>query len=113
MLGQSRPVVAQIEPNTSSSSGGTPVAINGENLTEAIAVKFGTADAASFEVASDSEIVAVAPPGVGIVDVTVETPEGTSLASPADQLSYSATVAASAPRTVGGNAEWGLAMAVD
>ena len=37
---------------------------------------------------SDTEITATSPPGSGTVDVTVVTPTGTSVTSPADQFSY-------------------------
>ena len=44
----------------------------------ASAVAFGSAYATSFTVASDTELLAVAPAGTGSVDVRVTTPSGTS-----------------------------------
>jgi Arylsulfotransferase (ASST)/IPT/TIG domain len=54
------------------------VEIAGTGLAGASAVRFGSADASSFSVASDGLIRAVAPPGSGQVRVTVATPGGTS-----------------------------------
>jgi hypothetical protein len=73
------------------------VTITGANLTGATGVKFGSANASSFAVNSDSSIEAAAPPGAGTVDVTVTRPGGTSAISPADQFTY---VAAGPPPTV-------------
>jgi hypothetical protein len=52
-------------------AGGNQVTITGVCFTGATAVRFGTTPATSFTVVSDTQIVAVAPAGVGIVDVTV------------------------------------------
>ena len=83
------PGVTSINPNTGPTTGGTSVTISGVNFTGASAVRFGNSNATSFTVISATQISAIAPPGaLGIVDVTVITPSGTSAVSPADQFSY-------------------------
>jgi alpha-tubulin suppressor-like RCC1 family protein len=83
------PSVSAVEPDTGTPAGGTSVTIVGNDLAEATEVKFGSAEATSFEVQSEHEIKAVSPPGAGIVDVTVTTPEGVSPTHLADEFSYS------------------------
>jgi alpha-tubulin suppressor-like RCC1 family protein len=80
--------VRRLEPYTGEKSGGTSVTITGINFTGATAVKFGTSEAASFTVNSNTSITAVSPPGSGNVDVAVTTPEGTSYTSPRDVFRY-------------------------
>src|SRR5207245_2599382 len=79
------PTVTKVEPNSGPVAGGTSVTITGTNLTGATAVKFGSTSASVFTVNSATSIIATSPPGVGIVDVTVTTPGGTSPNTPADQ----------------------------
>ncbi len=80
--------VTALSPSTGPGRGGTRVTIAGTHLAGADAVHFGAVPATEFEVRSETEILAVAPPGTGAVDVTVSGPEGTSRHSPADQFSY-------------------------
>lgn len=84
------PVVTGISPSSGPLSGGTAVTITGSNLTDATAVSFGGTPAATFTTNSDTSITAVSPAatGIGPVDVTVTTPNGTSAPSAADQFSY-------------------------
>lgn len=82
------PASVTVTPSSGPESGGTTVAIQGAGLAGATAVDFGTVSAASFKVDSDSEITAVAPPGLGTVDVTVRGPTGWSLLGPSDQYVY-------------------------
>jgi alpha-tubulin suppressor-like RCC1 family protein len=82
------PQVVRVEPNTGVKEGGTSVAITGFNFTGATAVKFGSTNATSFTVNSDTSITAVSPAGTGAVDVIVATPEGTSYTSPRDTFRY-------------------------
>lgn len=84
--GQPPPLVTRIAPNAGAPT--TTVTIIGSNLSEVTAVKFGSANASGFELKSDTEILAVAPPGTGTVDVTVETLTGASATSPADRFTY-------------------------
>jgi hypothetical protein len=86
------PTVTGVAPNHGPAAGGTSVTITGTNLTGTSAVKFGSTNAASFKVNSDTSITAVSPAGTGTVDVTVTTPSGTSATSSADQFRYGPTV---------------------
>jgi hypothetical protein len=86
------PTVTGVEPNHGPAAGGTSVTITGTSLTGASAVKFGSTNAASFKVNSDTSITAVSPAGTGTVDVTVTTPSGTSPTSSADRFTYGPTV---------------------
>jgi IPT/TIG domain len=94
-----QPTIANVERNSAAffflfgrhigaAEGGTLVTITGSNLSGATAVRFGSTDASTFAVNSATSINAVSPPGMGTVDVTVTTPEGTSATSSADQFSY-------------------------
>ncbi len=86
------PVVTELAPGYGPSTGGTSVTIRGTNLAGATAVEFGSTDAASFEVNSETEITAVSPAGQGIVSVTVAAPAGTSSESAAGFFSYAPIV---------------------
>jgi hypothetical protein len=81
-------VVTAISPNSGAQTGGAVVTITGENLAEASAVHFGSEAASAFTVNSATSITATAPPGVGVVDVTVTTPANTSPPTPADRFTY-------------------------
>lgn len=85
-----------ISPNSGPAAGGTSVVLTGSNLTGAISVHFGKRQAASFTVISDSEIVAVSPPGSGKVTVSVTTPFGSSEAQACNQFTYVAVAPPSA-----------------
>lgn len=63
------PEITSITPNSGSS--GTTVTITGTDLSATTAVKFGAANALSFDVVSDTSVTAIAPAGVGAVDVSV------------------------------------------
>ncbi|MEA4893237.1 MAG: Ig-like domain-containing protein [Peptococcaceae bacterium] len=83
------PVITSIFPNSGPTAVGTSVTITGTNFTGATAVKFGSADAASYTVDSATQITAVSPAGgTGTVDITVTTAGGTSATSEADQFTY-------------------------
>ncbi|HTY98097.1 MAG TPA: IPT/TIG domain-containing protein [Solirubrobacteraceae bacterium] len=81
-------IVSSVSPDEGPGAGGTAVTITGTGFTPATAVEFGTHPASSFEVRSGTEIVAVAPPGSGTVDVTVSTPDGPSEVRLADRFTY-------------------------
>jgi hypothetical protein len=73
------PTGTSISPSTGPTTGGTSVTIIGTNFTGATAVKFGSANAASFTVNSAASITAVSPPGtLGAVSVTVTASGGTA-----------------------------------
>jgi hypothetical protein len=83
------PTVSRVEPSSGPATGGTVVTISGIGIYPSTsAVKFGQANATSFEYTSEGVLKAVAPAGTGTVDVTVTTPEGTSNPSPGDHFTY-------------------------
>ncbi len=82
------PTVTSISPVTGPASGGTLVAMTGTGFTGALLVGFGSTQAGSISVLSDTSLVAVSPPGTGNVNVTVVTPGGISTAAPAAQFGY-------------------------
>jgi hypothetical protein len=83
------PQITNIVPRTGPPAGGTTVTITGSNLAGVSAVRFGSTDAESFQVDSNTSITAVAPPGTGTVDVRLTNPEATSAAEAVDRYSYS------------------------
>ncbi len=93
------PAVTGLAPATGPSTGGTTVTITGTNLTGASAVNFGSMQVHAFTSDTATEITLTSPPGTGVVDVTVVTPEGTSPISSAYQFSY---VTMTGPPTVTG-----------
>ncbi len=83
------PSVTGVSPNSGPESGGTSVTITGTQLKGAKTVKFGSVEAKSFTVNSETSIKATSPAqAAGTVDVTVTTPEGTSPTSSADRFTY-------------------------
>jgi hypothetical protein len=90
------------------------VIINGVNLTGATAVRFGSTDASSFVVVSDNSIHAVAPAGTAgtTVDVTVTTPQGTSLSGAADRYTFVAAPTVTKVKPTSGPVGGGTAVTV-
>ena len=85
------PTVSAISPTSGLTSGGTSVVITGTyfiGLSGTSAVQFGSKDATSYTVNSDTQITAVAPSGTGTVQVKVTNPVGTSSNTPADDFFY-------------------------
>jgi hypothetical protein len=85
------PVVTGVQPSTGPPAGGTSVVISGHGFTGATgadAVKFGSADAASYTVDSDTSITATAPAGTGVVNVVVTVSSTASIVSSQDRFSY-------------------------
>lgn len=74
--------VAEVEPSTGPTSGGTPITIRGTAFAPAATVQFGTIPAASVEVIDATELRAVTPSGpfdfasTRTVDVVVTNPDG-------------------------------------
>ncbi len=95
------PVVTSISPTSGPAAGGTQITVNGSGFTGATAVVFAGSTAlgnsgsggpaASFQVVSDTQIIAVSPPGSATVDVRVLTPGGESAAVAVDQFTYQTT----------------------
>jgi hypothetical protein len=82
------PAVAQLTPTTGPTAGGTSVVITGQGFTGATTVAFGGVVAPAFTINSDIQIIAISPPGSGLVDVTVTTSGGVSPVTVADQFTY-------------------------
>jgi hypothetical protein len=97
----STPTVTAVSPNHGPATGGTSVRITGTNLSGAIAVRFGAANATSVQAVSATEVVATSPAGAAgaRVDVTVTTPAGASAVNAGDGFTYDA---ASNPPSGGG-----------
>ncbi len=83
-----RASIAAVSPTSGPSGGGSAVTITGSGLAGTTAVSFGSTPVTSFEVLSETEIVASAPPGAGVVDVSVSGPSGTSASTRADRFAY-------------------------
>ncbi|NGN39688.1 autotransporter domain-containing protein [Mesorhizobium sp. CGMCC 1.15528] len=85
------PTITNVSPSTGPAEGGTSVVITGTNLTDATAVTFGDAPAASFAVITDTVITAITEAHAqGPVDVAVTTPNGNATAASA--FTYDAPV---------------------
>ncbi len=91
------PTVTKITPNYGSPSGGSVVTISGANFTGTTDVEFGTTPATAFTLKSDASMTATAPPGTGVVDVTLTNASGTSAVTSADQFSYGPVVTKVSP----------------
>ena len=81
------PVVSGISPGSGPEAGGTEVKISGSGFAGATEVRFGS-KSVPFEIASAGSLVAIAPPGIGTVGVSVTTPGGISEPGPGAQFTY-------------------------
>ena len=91
------PVVTGISPGYGLQTGGTSVVITGSHFTGATGVDFGSTPASSFIVDSDSQMIAIAPPGSGTVDVTVGNAAGSGSPSAASEFLYQSASVPSMP----------------
>jgi hypothetical protein len=84
------PTVTAVGPTVGTAIGGTVVTITGTNLTGASSVMFGTTAAAHYAVVSSTSVTATSPADLagGTVDITVNTPSGSSATSAADQFTF-------------------------
>ena len=84
------PTVTGVSPTSGPSTGGTTVSLTGTGFSGATAINFGSNDPAIFyTINSPTSITVTAPPGVlGLNDITVTTPGGTSPTSAADRFTY-------------------------
>lgn len=95
------PEVLSVSPNFGPTIGSTSVTITGTHFTGATQVLFGSVSA-SFVVASDTSIIAVAPEqAVGTVDVRVSSNSGESFVTVDDQYTYQTTTVLPATKFVG------------
>lgn len=86
---QLQPEVTALSVNTLPLAGNVQTVLTGTGFTDASAVKFGTVDAVSFTVNSDTQITATAPAmTAGSVNVSVTTPGGSSTAAVGNQATY-------------------------
>jgi len=83
-----KPAIKRMSPRTGSEAGGRIVTLRGTGVGEASTVSFGTAQGLHLKVVSSSVITVEAPPGTGVVDVTVTTPGGTSAVTKKDTFRY-------------------------
>ena len=98
---QPPPGIAALTPAAGPAAGGTVVTIRGHDLSEAIAVRFGSAPASTFHVESDTQMTATAPAGQpGAVAVAVKTQAGTTTA-PFSYEAQSATPLCRVPKLKG------------
>jgi alpha-tubulin suppressor-like RCC1 family protein len=86
------PTITELRPNFGRPDGGSAVRIFGRGLTGATSVMFGSKPATKIFDHSGGPLIAVAPAGTGVVDVTVKNPGGKSEVVPADRFSYQPTV---------------------
>lgn len=92
------PTVTSINPASGPGDGDTTVTLIGLGFTGPIAVWFGPTAARTITMADDTLLMAVSPPGVGTVDVTVQTPHGTSALCANGRFTYiAATSSAEIP----------------
>ena len=82
------PQVTGVVPASGPAAGGTAVQVLGSGLTGATAVNFGSAAATGMTVDSDTQVSVITPPGIGVVDVVVVTPAGSTPTSLAAQFTY-------------------------
>jgi hypothetical protein len=88
--GGKNPAITSISPTEGNPSGDTTVTITGCNFLGVTSVDFGTTPALSFTIDSDTQITAIAPPGIGQVDVELTGPNGKSPISIATAFGYGA-----------------------
>jgi IPT/TIG domain len=83
------PTVTSVSPNAGPAAGGTSVTLTGTGLADVSSVQFGATPATAVTCSATSCSV-TSPAGTAgdTVPVTVTSPEGTSVATPADQFSY-------------------------
>ncbi len=82
------PTIFEINPQVGPSTGGFQMILIGGGFTGATGVSFGPLPAANFKIESDREIIAIAPPGEGTLEVTVTSPAGTSAAGQQNAFTY-------------------------
>jgi alpha-tubulin suppressor-like RCC1 family protein len=96
------PTVTKISPKKGPAAGSTTVTVTGTGFAGATSVRFGSANALSYEVDSTTSITAVAPPHTsGAVEVTVTTPNGQSAPTSRARYTYEAPTVTSVSPDVG------------
>jgi phospholipase C len=82
------PATTAVKPDAGLVGGGTEVTITGTGFAQATGVRFGSRQAARFDVTSPTSITAVTPAGNGTVNVIVSNAGGSSTAVAADRFTY-------------------------
>ena len=82
------PTVTKLSPKKGPAIGGNSVTIKGKNLGEAVSVSFGGTESELITADGTESVTAVAPPGAGVVDVTVTTVDGTNELGSSDHYTY-------------------------
>ncbi len=89
------PIVSGLNQVSGPTTGGTAVTVQGKDFSGAagqLKVFFGATPAASVSIVSDTTLIATSPAhSAGNVDVTIQTPYGTSTISTSDRFSFTAT----------------------
>ncbi len=80
--------VTSVSPNQGLDAGGNTVSITGTFFSAGALVLFGGTPCANVVVASSSLLTCTVPSGVGVVQVTVTTSQGTSSTNPSDLYTY-------------------------
>lgn len=82
------PAITSIVPSNGTSAGGTTVVLAGYAMSGCTACTFGITPAASFTQISANVVTCVSPPGSGLVNITIDTPYGTSPTAVVTQYTY-------------------------
>ena len=82
------PVITRLQPKKGPATGGNTITIHGQHLGEVVSVSFGGVESESVTATSVESVTAAAPPGAGVVDVTVTSIDGTSEVGPSDHYTY-------------------------
>ncbi len=87
-VGPPGPIITKLKPTSGPLAGGTKVTITGYHFIGVTEVRFGSAEAASFKVEKQTEIVAESPAGSGKACVTVRTSMGSIPVSNCKTFTY-------------------------
>lgn len=82
------PSVTGVSPTFGLATGGTTVYVKGKNLIGATSVRFGSAEAKIVKVIGPEDVEVLTPKGIGVVDVVVSTPIGTTPRWTGDRFTY-------------------------
>jgi hypothetical protein len=87
------PTVTWVSPNSSTTSGGPTVSVQGSGFVPGVSVSFSGTAGGAVSVSSSSQLTVQAPSRVGgVVDITVTNAAGTSPTSGADVFTYTPTI---------------------
>jgi len=84
VLGSPSPIVSSISPTSGPTTGGTTITVTGTNFAGTTTVKFGTDNATSFIVTSDTSLTAVSPAWSSTVKTLVDNYTGLQFNAPND-----------------------------